>query len=257
MSKMHAGDPSETIQEFVRECLEHGGPKIEFATFSGKETDWRKDDTAVYLRLACHTRIDGDGKPYELWARLAAAGGLWWIPRQETEVMVLSPPNLDTNPGAAWCLMTAQLPPTKVSQDKAFLSIPTDTKLLASAMGFMFKANGLTLNMDDGKFVLSFPNGTRFEADQGGFRFVVVDSIGAIAAAHWIDGMGISTSLSSLGVPTLQAQMKALDGSVTTFGLGVFSAQHPFGSLGVAPVGPIAYGPGPSSLASATWKVQP
>lgn len=254
-------DPTALDEAFGTLVSAHRGqdprePLVEFATFSGDAADVKIADGCCYLRLTRHGTIDDEGKAHEMWARLAAPGGLWVVPRVETEMLVVAPGGVGV--GAAWAFHEAQSPRAKVSRDQAYLDIDADTTLLALAKAFVFRASACTFGVDptSGDFQVSFSNGTRLEVTSSAIRLVVCDATG-VATAVVIDATGVTTACAPGGVPSVTHKIDGSAGSVFSKGTGTFSAQHPYGSLGLVASLGIAYGASSPSVPSATWRVQP
>lgn len=231
-------------------------PLVEFATFSGDAGDVKIADGCCYLRLTRHGAIDDEGKAHEMWARLAAPGGLWVVPRVETEMLVVAPGGVGV--GAAWAFHAAQSPRAKVSRDQAYLDLDSETTLLALAKAFVFRAAACTFGVDPatGAFQVSFSNGTRLEVTSSAIRLVVCDATG-VATAVVVDATGVTTACAPAGVPSVTHKIDGTAGSVVSKGTGTFSAQHPYGALGLTAALGIAYGASSPSVPSATWRVQP
>lgn len=258
-------DLIEAITAVVHEVLEGklGGDKrsrIELVKFSGKDDDVIRapDGSKVYLRCTSERRRDGEGNPTPMVLRLAGIAGFWFIPDSAVEMVALIPEDVGQALGAGYVLPMLLTPPTKLGLGlKAFWKLGA-AKLLVEAAAVMFRTKtGASFGLDDdGKFILSFANGSRFEAEAGAFRFVIVDSVG-IATAVVIDATGVTTQCAPGGVPTITHKIDGTSGAMQSAGVGTFTAKHPFGFLGVVAASPIAHGASPINPLSATWKVSP
>lgn len=256
-------DLIEVIVATVREELASNDrrSRIELVKFSGKDDDVIRapDGSKVYLRCTSERRRDGEGHPTPMVLRLASVAGFWFVPDSAAELVAFVPEDVGQALGAGYVLPMLLTPPTKLGLGvKAFWKLGASAKLLVEAAAVMFRtASGATFGLtEDGKFTLSFSNGTRFEADSSAFRFVVVDAVG-IATAVVIDATGVTTQCAPLGVPSITHKIDGTSGSWQSAGLGTFTAKHPFGFLGIAAVSPVAHGASPTNLLSVTWKVQP
>lgn len=129
-TKLQPGEPSETIAAYVAALIEKSPamPVIDLVSFSGLPTDVIFDVDAIYLRVKSHRARDQDGHAYEIWGRLTAAGGLWSIPDEPTEMLLIAAPHTDGVAGTAWLLHTAQLPAGiqigNISNGRAVLASP-------------------------------------------------------------------------------------------------------------------------------------
>lgn len=245
------------IEGFLRESPDM--PLVEFATFSGLATDFKVDTvtSAVFLRLRRDMALDGEGKPHELWARLAAPSGLWVIPRVETEVLVLAPALAASSPGGAWCFLTAQSPRAKVSQSKAYLDLDDETELAASAMAYTLRAVcGSFFSISaEGQITLGALDGSHIAIDPVAHKIQVVVTDGAtpspkVIAAITLDSDGIKHFVD--GSHKAIQHLDASTGGWKTIGSGQFLAGHPGGCLG--PVATSFVGL-PGGAASISWKI--
>lgn len=125
-----AGEPSEYIAAYIQALVEKSGsvPTIDFVSFSGSPLDVIFDQNAIYLRVHSHRARDQDGHAYEIWGRLVSPGGLWSIPDEPTEMLLLAAPHSDGVAGTAWIMHTAQLPAGiqlgNISNGRAVLASP-------------------------------------------------------------------------------------------------------------------------------------
>lgn len=222
-------DPGESFAAFVLECVKSSGvfPDVDSAVFSGKAEDIKQDEDAVFLRLRPNRLLDKDGKPYEMWARLFAPGGLWVLPSEETEMMVFAPPHVGDAPGVGWCMHTAQKPPAKLGLAKAFLQLPDTVRFLIRCGSWAIKmAQNTIVGVDpDGKFQVSVANGSYVAFSPVGPSFEVVIANGDAAPNNKVlamfkvspDGVQIVTA----NVAGTQKQsVTFVDGKVTAFGTG-------------------------------------
>lgn len=261
--KHHTADPGETFEAFFLECAKSGVlPRVELATFSGAAADWRKDDDAVYLRLELHGSHDNDGEPHEAWARLVAPGGFWHIPVERTEVVVLTPPNMEVA-GAGWCMLRAQKPPAKLSQERSFIDLPDTVKLLIKAGGWAIRAAAgasvIGVDKDSGEFSITLggrsflkwtPNGPQ---SLPAFEVAIVDTTGTVRTAFRLSADGLEFVTQNAAGTTKQTWAAGADGKFTVFGSGAAQLGWRRGALGTAAV-PVQIAI-PGGGASLSWYV--
>lgn len=259
--KLFAGSLAETLDDFVRQSLEQSDsmPVIELAEFSGNEDDWWKADGAIFLRLKRTMALSADGEPYEVVARLFAPGGLWRIPREVTEMLVLIPPVINTQPGTGWAIWGAQIPPEKLAADKAYWDIDDETGLVAKAKYHAFKSALNTVfgtNKEDSGFQVTLPNGTKFVITEEAIELSVCDpkvegQPGTIKSSIRIDREKVVLTAGAAAVCIDK------DGQFQSIGSGPFLASHPGGTLGgfnaSAFVG-VVTAPGPATP-STSWRI--
>ncbi len=261
--KPHSADPGEAFQAFFLELLKSGSfPRVEFATFSGEEADWRKDDDAVYLRLELHAAHDNDGEPHEAWARLVAPGGFWHVPRERTEVVVWTPPNMETA-GAGWCMLRAQKPPAKLSRERSFIDLPDAVKLLIKAGGWAIRAAGgenvIGVDMDTGEFSIRLGGRSFIKWTPAGpqslpaFEVSIIDTNDKVRTSFRISADGMEFVTQNEPGTTKQTWHAGADGKFIAFGSGAAQLGWRTGALGTAAL-PISIGLATGG-GSASWAV--
>jgi hypothetical protein len=251
----------DSLEAFIQRCLETSGamPSTELCVFSGKAEDWQKDGNAVYLRLTASRLQDRDGNPHEVWARLFAPAGLWVIPRAETEMVVLVAPHSGGTPAAGWCMHSAQTPPAKLDQEKAYLVLDDVVKWLISCGGFAIKgATGTVVGVDrdTGKFQVSLANGSYLAFNPTGPAFEVVIGDGLtpnhVLAALKISPTGIEmVQANALG--TEKQVFSLVGGAIKSVGTGACQLGYKGGCIvggGNTTALPVLVGPLPGVLST-------
>lgn len=248
----------ESLEEFVRQCVAQSGamPSVEFVTFSGRAEDWERGPGCILLRCTRTQTTDEDGQPYETWLRLFAPGGLWHIPRVETEMLAVIPPNLGELTGNGWVMWGAQLPPDLVNQEKALLPFDEATVFASRAKAHLFRsAHGTAFGVDPatGDFVVTFDNGSRFVLRPSGAQFVFVTDTAPATIKTVVD---FSREAVSWSIDGKSAARWDNTGRFVSEGLGAVVLKHPGGRLGLATSAQIAGIVGVAlPAASATWSV--
>lgn len=253
------GSPEEAFEAMVRKVIETDPsmPLVEFMTFSGAATDWRKDAGHILLRLTGRAQ-DESGQAHEVWARLVAPSGAWVVPKVETEMLVICPPQLYLRQGVAWAFHGAQLPPGKVDQETAYWPLDDTTTLLIKAGGFSLKCGDTMLDIDKTSGVAqisSVSKGTHIALDPvtNAIEMAVGDGTTTLAAFR-LDATGISLSTQKAdGTKKHVWKLDAQTGNFIGAGTGSFFAVYANGGLGKTPTIPI----GNPTLISGSWGVTP
>jgi hypothetical protein len=244
----------ESIEEFVRQCMTQTGsaPSIELVTFSGKAADWERGPECILVRCTRTQSLDDDGEPYEAWLRLFAPAGLWHIPRVQTEMLAIIPPNLGELAGNGWALWGAQVPPEAVTQERALLAFDDETVMASRAKAHMFRsAHGTAFGVDPatGDFVVTFAGGSRFVLKPSGAQFVFVSDSAPPAPVTIKTVFDINREAVSWSIDGKAAARWDNTGRFVSEGAGIAVLRHLGGKLGLAPSGAVG--------TSVTWTVGP
>lgn len=253
-------DPSsfeEVLENYVRKALVGSSalPQIEFCTFSGAASDWKKDGNAIFLRLQRSGVVDEAGNPHELWARLFCPAGIFIIPTVATEMLVIVPPEAE-GAGVGWAFYGAQLPPQAVSQTVARWDIDKNTTLCAWAGGWAFRGGpgGSTFVSID------TPTGDAQISTLSGHHIALSNSHDSIELQITDKATPASNPLSTIrmdatGILLQTAQAGIFigaDGTIKTIGSGAITFAHPGGCFGPLPTMPVGTAGGGASSA---WRM--